>query len=344
MNTKQTQGTRTALVLGASGGIGGAVAEALIQHGWTVRGLARDPAKAQAGWQGRGGGVEWLAGDAMVRDDVVRAADGVQAIVHAVNPPGYRDWDKLVLPMIDNTIAAAKAAGGARILLPGTIYNFDPAATPVIRENSLQRPSSRKGAIRVELEERLREASTEVPMLIVRAGDFFGPKVRASWFAQAMIAPGKPVKRIVNLSKGTGHGWAYLPDLAETMARLLTLGEDTPERLRSFERVGFEGFWDEDGAGMPALVAAGLGRDQLPERAFPWWLMRLLAPFGDFPREAVDILPVWRHPVRIDNARIVELLGAEPRTPPVQAMRATLEGLGCLPEDARLPAPVEATA
>lgn len=49
--------------------------------------------------------------------------------------------------MIDNTIAAARLAGGARILLPGTIYNFDPAATSVIRETSPQEPRSRKGRI-----------------------------------------------------------------------------------------------------------------------------------------------------------------------------------------------------
>src|SRR5690606_31022307 len=96
-------------------------------------------------------------------------------IVHAVNPPGYRNWDRLVLPMIDNTIAAARAAGGARIVLPGTIYNFDPAKTPVISEISPQHPQSRKGAIRVELEERLRRAAPDVPSLILRAGDFFGP-------------------------------------------------------------------------------------------------------------------------------------------------------------------------
>lgn len=336
MDIPEIDGPRTALVLGATGGIGGAAAEALVRRGWMVRGLARDPASAARGWRGRQGPVEWRKGDAMERADVVAAACGVRAIVHAVNPPGYRDWDRLVLPMIDNTIAAARAAGGARILLPGTIYNVDPATTPIIREDSPQRPGSRKGAIRVALEERLREASGEAPALIVRAGDFFGPRARASWFAQAMVRPGRPVTRVVDLARGTGHGWAYLPDLAEAMARLLDLGEDDagrggPARLRPFERVGFEGFWDGDGAQMPALVAAALDRDRLPVRAFPWWLMRMLAPFGGFPREAVDILPVWRHPVRIDNARLVALLGAEPRTPPLLAMRATLEALGCLP-------------
>ncbi len=38
-----------------------------------------------------------------------RPPQGVSLIVHAVNPPGYRNWGQLVLPMIDNTIAAAQA-------------------------------------------------------------------------------------------------------------------------------------------------------------------------------------------------------------------------------------------
>jgi len=76
---------------------------------------------------------------------------GVDAIVHAVNPPGYRNWGKLVLPMIDNSIAAAKA-GRARILLPGTIYNYDPDAFPVLREESPQSATTHKGRIRIALE------------------------------------------------------------------------------------------------------------------------------------------------------------------------------------------------
>ena len=81
----------------------------------------------------------------MNRADVVAPATGVDAIVHAVNPPGYRDWDRLVLPMMVNTITAARAAGGARVVLPGTIYNFDPTQASVIDADTPQAPRTRKG-------------------------------------------------------------------------------------------------------------------------------------------------------------------------------------------------------
>ena len=110
--------TRIALILGATGGAGGEIANALLRRNWTVRGLVRD--RSRPGLDAR---IEWIEGDAMRRDDVTRAAEGVAVIVHAVNPPGYRDWDKQVLPMIDNTIAAARRHA-ARIVLPGTVYNY----------------------------------------------------------------------------------------------------------------------------------------------------------------------------------------------------------------------------
>jgi uncharacterized protein YbjT (DUF2867 family) len=112
--------SRIALVLGATGGIGGETALALSRHGWKIRAFSRatSPSFDSLGW-------EWVKGDALNRASVLGASEDVHAIVHAVNPPGYRNWAKLVLPMIDNTIAAARASR-ARILLPGTIYNYGP--------------------------------------------------------------------------------------------------------------------------------------------------------------------------------------------------------------------------
>jgi peptide-methionine (R)-S-oxide reductase len=63
-----------------------------------------------------------------------RTHDGRERLldVHAVNPPGYRGWSRLVLPMLDNTIAAASAVG-ATIVLPGTVYRLLTAAASQAR-------------------------------------------------------------------------------------------------------------------------------------------------------------------------------------------------------------------
>jgi nucleoside-diphosphate-sugar epimerase len=325
---------KKALVLGATGGIGGSIAAALLRRGWQVRGMTRNAGAARGAEAAK---IDWLEGDAMRRDDVIRAAQGVSIIVHAVNPPRYMNWEQLVLPMIDNTIAAAGAAGGARIILPGTIYNFDPASTPVIRGDTVQRPKTRKGMIRVALEQRLERAAPEVPSLILRAGDFFGPGARSSWFTQAMVAPGRPLRRVINPARDGGHSWAYLPDLAEAVARLV----EEPDHLSPFERLQFEGVHDASGTMMIDAIRSAAGRNLRVYR-FPWWLMRMLAPFGGFAREVVEIAPYWRHPVRLDNCRLVALLGEEPRTPLDSAVASTLAALGCL--DRPLPARLARTA
>ncbi len=321
--------SRTALVLGATGGIGGAIARALGQHGWAVRAMVRNPDRAKAGWRSADPAPHFVAGDAMVQKDVIHAAakgGTVDVIVHAVNPPGYRNWDKVVLPMMDSTIAAARAANGARVVLPGTVYNYNPATTSIITETTPQNASTRKGRIRMALEQRLAEAAPDVPSLILRAGDFFGPGARASWFGQAMITPGKPVRKVTSMAPGVPHAYAYLPDLAETFAQLL----DISDGLRPFERVQFEGTWDADGQTVLNAIRNTVGHD-VPQKAFPWWFMHLLAPFGGFPREAVEIEPVWRHPMRLDNNRLIQLLGEEPETPIDTAIERTLIDMGCLP-------------
>jgi hypothetical protein len=51
--------------------------------------MARDSAPRVSDKAGPLARAAWVLGDAMNANDVRRAAEGVQAIVHAVNPPGY---------------------------------------------------------------------------------------------------------------------------------------------------------------------------------------------------------------------------------------------------------------
>ncbi len=148
--------TRTVLIIGATGGIGSATSAALLARGWDVRALSRDPVKAAHSFPNLQS-IDWIAGDALNADDVTNAAAGSSVIVHAANPPKYKNWRGLALPMLANAIEAAKAVK-ARLVFPGNVYNFGPDAGPVISEDSPQEPRSRKGAIRVEMETMLRNA------------------------------------------------------------------------------------------------------------------------------------------------------------------------------------------
>jgi nucleoside-diphosphate-sugar epimerase len=313
-----------ALVLGATGGIGNAMAKKLMQRGWQVRALHRRADQMAASERG---GIVWRQGDAMQEQDVIAAADGVSIIVHAVNPPGYRNWAQLVVPMIDNSIAAARASG-ARIILPGTVYNYGADAFPDLRESSPQNPSTRKGAIRVQLERRLRQAAQDgVRSLVVRAGDFFGPHMANSWFSQGMVKPGQPVAAVSYPGRrGIGHQWAYLPDVAETMMQLI----EREQSLAAFDTFHMNGHWDADGTEMVAAIGRVTGQPGLKAKSFPWWLLPLAAPFVPVFRELREMSYLWRQPLRLDNRRLLQLLGSEPHTRLDEALKATLGGMGCL--------------
>jgi nucleoside-diphosphate-sugar epimerase len=318
---------RTVLVLGATGGLGGAVAERLAARGWSVAAMVRDPARAARGrpnapWR-------WNVGDAMVPSDVLAAASGARWIVHAVNPAGYRNWRGLALPMLANTVAAAEATG-ARILFPGNVYNFGADAGSRVDEAAPQNPVTRKGRVRIEMEALLRDAAGRgVRSLVVRAGDFFGPGLAGSWFAGLVAKEilahhgGGREPRSVAYPAGNpeaGHAWAYVPDLAETMVRLLERDRD----LAPFEVFHFGGHWVEPGLAMATAAAVAAGRPDLPVKTMAWWPLVLLSPFNTFMREVLEMRYLWERPLRLDNRKLVAFLGHEPHTPLDQAVRAAI--------------------
>lgn len=230
--------------------------------------------------------------------------------------------------MLDNSIAAARQ-NGSRILLPGTIYNYGPFAFPLPDENSVQQPVSRKGRIRVEMEVHLRRASIQgAKALIIRAGDYFGPRAGNNWFSQSLVKPGRSVTAVTYPGRpGVGHQWAYLPDVAETMVRLVERAS-----LENFATFHTEGHWDHGGRQMIEAIKRAVGRSDLPVLQLRWRLMALASPFIPLFRELREVKYLWDEPVRMTNARLRDAIGAEPLTPLDEAVRATLVGLGCLME------------
>ena len=297
------------LILGASGGIGGEVARRLVADNWQVRALKRG-----AQMRDPEDGIQWIAGDALDGGQVAAAAAGCDVIVHAVNPPGYRHWRQQVLPMLRNTLQAAERQR-ALVVLPGTVYNYGPDAFPLIAEEAAQQPVTRKGAIRVAMELALKDyVQRGGRALIVRAGDFFGPRAGNNWFSQGLVKPGQ------------------LPDVAATIAALLARRRE----LEPFARFHMQGHWDPDGSEMSQAIQRVVARygGRAVVKSFPWWLVKLAAPFNATLREMVEMHYLWRLPVRLRNDKLVDFLGAEPHTPLDSAVYQTLQGLGCLPAGA----------
>ena len=318
--------SRIALVIGATGSFGGHAAAALQKRGWTIRALARDPdtARARTGAQMP---IDWIRGDAMNAADVAVAARGARLIVHAANPPGYKNWRGLAVPMLNATIAAAKAEH-ARVVLPGNVYNYAPDAGPAISEDAPQAPATRKGRVRVEMEASLRQATTEgARALIIRAGDFFGPAAPNSCLTWLTTRRGGRIRSAYAPGPlDVGHAFAYLPDLAETMARLI----DREDELADFEVFNFAGHWLPRGDDLGQAIRRVTGDPKLPIRPFPSPVIYALAPFMETFRELLEMRYLWRRPIGLDNSKLIRFLGEEPFTPLDRAVRAALADLGCL--------------
>ncbi|MEZ0531856.1 NAD-dependent epimerase/dehydratase family protein [Enterobacter sp. KB-221C9] len=317
--------TDKVLILGATGGIGGEIARKLIHDEWDVRALRR----SVPGKDAHSNSITWISGDAQNAEQVEAAASECSVIVHAVNPPGYRNWEQLVLPMLHNTISAAER-NGALIVLPGTIYNYGPDAFPLLREDSLQDPVTRKGAIRVQMEQELAAyAQRGGKVLILRAGDFFGPHAGNNWFSQGLVKPGNPPKVVKNPGKtGAGHQWAYLPDVAETLAALLVRRDE----LEPFACFHMRGHWDPDGTAMTAAIKHVAERAGVKAKVkpFPWWLVSMMSPLNPTLREMREMRYLWEQTIEMDNSKLIAFLGHEPQTPLIEAVHSTLAGLGCI--------------
>ncbi len=171
-------------------------------------------------------------------------------------------------------------------------------------------------------------AAGGTPVLIVRAGNFFGPKPGNSWFSQGLVKPGKPVASISYPgTRGVGHQWAYLPDVAETMVQLI----ERVASLKPFAVFHMEGHWDPDGTQMIAAIRSAVDDPRLKVRSFSWPAVRLLSPFVPLFRELLEVRYLWRTRVHMGNRRLIGVLGQEPHMPLVTAVRDTLTGIGCLP-------------
>ncbi|WP_365962306.1 NAD-dependent epimerase/dehydratase family protein [Mesorhizobium sp.] len=155
-------------ILGANGRLGRVVAKAFIDAGYEVRAVTRNgklPTELE--------GATAVAGDALDREALIRATEGVDIIFNGLNPI-YTEWVKC-LPIAENVMAACRA-NNALHLFPGTVYNYGSPMPEVITEDTPFRPTTEKGRIRVAMEDLFhREAEARrVRTIILRAGDFFG--------------------------------------------------------------------------------------------------------------------------------------------------------------------------
>ena len=297
-------------VLGITGGVGHAAAEAFLGAGASVRALVRDPARVMAR-----DGLTVVAGDAGDPAALAAAIGDAEVVFHGLNLP-YPEWDPGMIRLTDAVLAASR---GRTLLFPGNVYGLAPGRG--LTEAAPKLPRGRKGALRNALEARIAAACVDgTQAIVVRAGDFFGGIGASSWMHHLTSGArsGGPIQLAGPLD--VEHCWAYLPDLAATFVALA----ERRAALPAYVELHFAGH-TLTGEAWVAAVRRALGDDARGTRRFPWGWMQLARPFVPMVRELFEMRYLWDEALTLDDGRLRAALGGPPPCTPLDvAMRAAL--------------------
>lgn len=288
---------KTALIMGVTGGFGGAVARSLHAQGWSLRALMRQPERLPADFSG----IEIIQGDASVYDDVATAAEGVDVIVYGVNPGNY-DWNGKAVPWLEQTAAVAEERG-ITIVFPGNVYVLNPADGPIFDESAPIAPVSGKGRIRQAQEARLLLAAQRgARVIILRCGDFIGADAPSTWM-QHLVKPGKQGYTVsATGNPSLPHTWAYLPDVAQVVSRLLAMG---PE-LAAFEVCHFKGL--EFSFQELAETVQKISGKPVRLKKFSWAFFKMFAAFSRLFSGLLEMRYLWDQQVHLSDRKLRGLL------------------------------------
>ncbi|MDZ5476831.1 NAD(P)H-binding protein [Bacillus thuringiensis] len=206
---------KKALVLGASGSMGYAIVNELCGRGIHVVAFARNKERLGALFSGNKH-VEVVAGDVFVKEDIMNAAKDVDIIFHVVNIP-YSDWEKQQEKLLINILEVSKHYG-IKLGIVDNIYAYGRQGEGLVKEEAKKRPHTKKGKIRLQLEEMAKQAN--VRMFIAHFPDFYGPNAESTLVHHTLkgILANKMSSFVGD--KKIAREYIFTPDGAKTMVEL----------------------------------------------------------------------------------------------------------------------------
>jgi len=288
---------KTALIMGISGGFGGHVARQLLADGWKIKALTRHHGPLPAPFDD----VETVYGDAGDAVAIERAAADVDLIVYGINPR-YNEWKAKALPWLNSMLEIAQKYR-LRVVFPGNVYALRPDDYPISEESPTQ-PQTSMGNLRLAMERRLFEASQHgASVMIIRCGDFIGKDARSTWLYRLIKNKGRYFQVSATGSPDVVHTWAYLPDVAITVAQLLRR-----EDVESFEVFHFAGL--RASFNDIALAVEKHSGKPVKLTRFPWFALQVLAPLSSMMRAVLEMRYLWDKPLTLSDEKLRRFLGA----------------------------------
>lgn len=326
--------TGTCLVTGASGFIGGHVAEELVRRGTPVRALVRTTSDTSLLERL---GVELATGDLVDAGSVARAMDGCRYVVHC--GAMVSDWatvgeiERVNVEGTRNVLEASAAASVQRLVHLSTtdVYGY-PGSPPVDESYSATRFRNWYAQTKRAAEAEVRRMQPAQEVVILRPATVYGPR---SVEVVGEIARALRGKNMLLIDRGRAvAGLCYVGNLVD--AALLAL-EHTAAPGQAFNITdGLDVTWKEFTNGL----AEGLGCP--PARwSMPYWMANVIGVSLEqgyrflrrtvrlttsplLSRQAVQVMGVDQS---FSNRRAREVLGWEPRVDYASGLEATVAWL-----------------
>ncbi|MCU0380111.1 MAG: NAD-dependent epimerase/dehydratase family protein [Chitinophagaceae bacterium] len=203
-------------ILGAGGAIGESLSHILAEHNVATRQVSRHSRHYNHGTDFRA--------DITKADGALKAVEGAEVAYMVVGLP-YKlpVWQSTWPSMMDHVVNAC-AKTGTKLIFLDNIYMLSDASTPRMTESSPMNPSSKKGAIRKQVDQILLDAMDggRVNACIVRSADFYGyTSPHKSLLLDLVIrrmTHGKSPQWFYTIDKK--HSFSYIPDVASALFML----------------------------------------------------------------------------------------------------------------------------
>lgn len=231
--------------------------------------------------------------DSLVPADLLDARQALEAVkgsrvvyFTAGLPPDTALWEAQFPVMLDNALAASRAAGASFVYFDNT-YMY-PQDERLLTEDAPFEPVGRKGRVRAAMASAvLREmARGDIPVLIGRAPEFYGPGKTQSITNTLVIDNLKAGKTPrVPVRDDTRRTLIWTPDASRAMALL----GNTPDAFGQTWHLPI----DPDRptyAGLVALASEVTGR-RIRYAVLHAWAFRLAARANPSVRESLELLP-----------------------------------------------------
>ena len=243
---------------------------------------------------------------------------GAEVVYVCLGVPLGRDLEAWP-PLLASILAAAEEHGIRLVFADNAFLYGDNGGAPLTPDSPAQ-ATTRKGALRVRLDEQLSQAHARgrTAVTVARSADFYGPWVRSSFLGERVfdrLVRGRPMQVLGDPS--LPHSYTYIDDVARTM---VVLGRDE----RALGRV-----WHVPT--LPAVstrevlrrAAALAGQpDRMSRVSRP--LLRMGGVFSASTREIIELLYLVEKPFIFDSSRTTEYFGLHP-TPLETGLRATID-------------------